>query len=108
MRNVVSLPVPKQIIYQYQSRAENNFNVVVSVLLYMLTISETGIVSAVSCMNYSVKWLRGFQSNLKRQEIIMISKQYRHSFQISDALFSPVKITSNSPFHCQFEFSTQF
>ena len=77
-------------------------------LSLLLTISETGIVSAVSCMNYSVKWLRGFQSNLKSKEIIMISTQYRHSFQILDAaVFSAVKITGNSPFHCQFEFSTQ-
>ena len=40
--------------------------------LNLITIGETGIVSAVSCMNNSVKWLGGFQSDLKHGNILWI------------------------------------
>ena len=67
--------------------------------LNLITVGETRIVSAVSCMNYSVKWLGGFQSDLEHKYFM---DYLWFSFgELSDIAFSPSKLLELLLLLCQ-------
>ena len=70
----------------------------IGISLRIITVGEAGIVSAVTCVNYAVKRLRCFQSNLKeRRYHDYVKNLAKNSNKYTQTLFScPLKFLANN------------
>ena len=70
----------------------------IGISLRIITVGEAGIVSAVTCVNYAVKRLRCFQSNLKERryhdyDYVKNLAKNSNKYIYTDVVFMSVKIS---------------